>query len=283
MRRSDRRAPVGRARIWPEPERDAGLRLNEYVEAARDVRVERPRGLVSGALQGRLAPGLGCRRSCGRADRAPPRVRRRLRLLHPIVPFVTEALWQRSPTTDHGALLARAAWPAVREDPLDPRDQTRRLAAEYELVRAAVSALRQIRAEYRVPPDETIEAIVVPVAGSRPVFVTEAEAIGRLARASLRLAGTSTTGAVATALLPNGSTLQVPLADLIDVDRECARLRGELTEAERHLGAVRDRLQNPAFTERANPQVVEGARQQEREWSARMEQLRDKVQSLCRA
>jgi valyl-tRNA synthetase len=82
-------------------------------------------------------------------------------------------------------------------------------------------------------------------------------------------------------VLSDGTEVVVPLAGVVDLDRECARLRGELSELERHLASLEQRLANERFTAKAPATVVEGERQKQREWSARREQLSRKVEELC--
>ncbi len=265
--------------VWPPASRGAGLRLNEYAEAARAFVWNDLADWYLEHNKRRLAPDWDATdRGVARAvlvhafDGA-------LRLLHPIVPFITEALWQRLPTTESFQYLIRASWPIVRTDVTTAAQP----AAQYELVRAAVSAIRQIRADYHVPPERTVDVVIIPAAEAREVFVDEGDAIGRLAKGVVRVASKAPEGAAATGLLPDGSHVLVPLAGVIDVDKECARLRGELSQAEKLLTGVRARLGNPAFTERAKAEVVEGARQQERELATRSDQLRGKVASLCGA
>jgi valyl-tRNA synthetase len=67
----------------------------------------------------------------------------------------------------------------------------------------------------------------------------------------------------------------------VDVQKECARLAGELGALEKQLGALRARLASDGFVTRARPDVVEAERQKEQEWSARREQLARKVAQLC--
>src|SRR5205085_5829958 len=96
-------------RIWKPEERYAGLRLNEYAESARRFVWNELADWYVESAKGRLnTPGAD--RDVARAvlvhcfDQA-------LRLLHPIVPFVTEALWQKLPSRAANALLATSAWP----------------------------------------------------------------------------------------------------------------------------------------------------------------------------
>jgi valyl-tRNA synthetase len=227
-----------------------------------------------------------------------------LRLLHPVVPFVTEALWQRLPTTDHGALLARAAWPAVRDLRTPPSGSPvtglvsgrQTSAAEYDLVREAISAVRQMRADYAVSPGTIVDAVIEPAPGARDLFVEEAGAIGRLTRSQARVVGASRgahapTGAgsdhgpgnpVAAAVLSDGSIVSVPLGGVIDVAKECARLRTESGRLDAQLTNLRQQLANARFLASAPESVVEQTRAKEREWAARADQLRVRVRALCR-
>jgi valyl-tRNA synthetase len=70
---------------------------------------------------------------------------------------------------------------------------------------------------------------------------------------------------------------------MIDVEKECARLKGEVENLDRQLAGLRARLANESFVSRARPEVVESERLKERDWTARREQLAAKVASLCGA
>ncbi|MDE3174409.1 MAG: valine--tRNA ligase, partial [Gemmatimonadota bacterium] len=140
--------PDGRA--WRSDERYAGMRLNEYAETARRFVWSELADWYVEAVKGRLAE-AGPDGEVARAvlvhafDMA-------LRLLHPIVPFITEAIWQRLPSRPGGALLTAAEWPAAS-------GLGGGAAREFELVRDAVVALRQVRAEYAVPPGRVVDAV----------------------------------------------------------------------------------------------------------------------------
>jgi valyl-tRNA synthetase len=106
--------------------------------------------------------------------------------------------------------------------------------------------------------------------------------IGRLARATVRV-DRAPEDAAAHAVLSGGASLAVPLAGLIDVDKECAKLRQELTGLEKQLSGLERRLADEKFTARAPAQVVEAERTKLAEWTARRQQLSDKVRTLCGA
>jgi valyl-tRNA synthetase len=196
-------------------------------------------------------------------------------LLHPVVPFISETLWQRLPGHEADTFLAAARWPAVRA-------KVDAYGAEFEVVRSAVGALRQVRSDYALPPAKLVDAVVVPGgAAARAVLLEEAPLVGRLTRAVVQVADAAPAAASAQAVVADGTELFVPLAGLVDVEKECAKVRTDLEALARQLSALRGRLANEGFVTRAKPEVVEAERTKEREWSAREEQLARKLAQLC--
>jgi valyl-tRNA synthetase len=251
-----------------------GLRLNEYAEAARTFVWNDLADWYVEHCKARLAPGWDRRdREIARAVLVHA-LDAGLRLMHPIVPFVTETLWQALPTTDAGTFLATAAWPLARDE-IDPAR-----GLEYERVRDAVGALRQIRADYRIPPGRVLDAVVIPVPAATPVFVEEADAIGRIARYTVRVVAETPAGAAAAAVLSDGSRVVVPLEGVIDVAKECARLRAERDQLASQLDALRKRLAGP-FAAKGRPDVVAAERRKAEEWTGRLSQLDGHLRALC--
>jgi valyl-tRNA synthetase len=271
-------------RVWRELERNSGLRLNEYAEAARRFVWNELADWYLESLKSRLDAG-GDDREVARAvlvhtfDYA-------LRLLHPIVPFVTEALWQKLPGHENGTFLATAEWPdyltgEAREDEAlltgDPE-----IADEFELVREAVLAIRQIRAENNVAPGKSIEVVLRAAdADLQDIFGEEAATVGRLTRADVRIADGVPVSAAAHAVLSGGAEVIVPLAGLIDVTKECARLRSEVAQLTTQIGSREARLSNAKYLERAPADVVAGDRAILDEMKSKRDQLTERVQSLC--
>jgi valyl-tRNA synthetase len=93
--------------------------------------------------------------------------------------------------------------------------------------------------------------------------------------------GAAPAGAAAHAVLPRGLELVLPLAGVVDLEKESAKLGNELGGLEKQLNALRGRLANEKFTSKAPPEIVDAERAKEREWSARSEQLRAKLQELA--
>jgi valyl-tRNA synthetase len=195
------------------------------------------------------------------------------------MPFITETLWQRLPSpvaADRGEFLAIAPWPLPH--PISKAETD--WIARFDLVREAVSAVRQIRSDYAIPPGKSIEAVIQSRANTS-LFTDHARLIGQLARAAIRVGAAPTDAAAAHSVLTDGSEVIVPLGGLVDLAKECGKLRGELEQLETQLESLSKRLRNEGFTSRAPAAVVESERKKEEEWVKRREQLSDKVKSLC--
>src|SRR6266480_2041295 len=199
-----------------------------------------------------------------------------LRLLHPVVPFITEELWQKLPGRKSEDLLIIAEWPRVRAALYDQR-----ASKDFARVQEAVSAIRNIRAEYRIPPKARLEAALAAKAeDARKAFQGERETIIRLAQlAELAFDGQGR-GAGAHAVLADGSEVFVALSDAIDVQQECRRLSGELTRLEQQLAGLAAKLTNQQFVARAPAEVVAKEREKERAWHDQRQVLADKLKSL---
>jgi valyl-tRNA synthetase len=256
---------------WTEAQRDSGMRFDGYAEAARRFVWNELADWYVEATKARLqSPGAD--REVARAvlvqlfDEA-------LRLLHPIMPFITEALWRRLPTHTPGTFIATAAWPRPVA--------TVTGGTGFEIVRQAIDAIRQIRADYAIPPGQRVTAFMVAATGpARDALIAERALVARMARAELST-DAAPAGAAAHAVLASGVELVIPLAGAVDLQKECAKLRDELDGLEKQLAALQGRLANERFTSKAPPAVVEAERAKEREWSARREQLHAKVRALC--
>jgi len=286
-------AALGPARpaagVWDQSEMRAGLRLSEYTESARRFVWNELADWYLESTKSRLAAG-GDDGEVARAvlvhsfDAA-------LRLLQPIVPFITDVLWRRlpSPGRGRGDFIAQASWPC--------RDDAFRTEPGFELVREAINAIRQLRADYAIPPGERIRAVFdTGAAGENAsrdatIFAGESEFIARIARCDISAGSAEKTESAettanaekggATILLSSGSRITVALAGVIDIEKECRKARTELEKLASQLTALDTRLANPGFTDRAPAHIVEAERRKQREWTSRRGQLADKVSSLC--
>ena len=199
-----------------------------------------------------------------------------LKLLHPITPFLSEELWGHL-AGSRGELLAAATWPEIDGEYVDANAED-----AFARVQAAISAVRTVRAEYHVPPGKTVRAIVQPVDdAARSAFEAERPTIERLAKiGDLGMGGEIGETIGAHAVLPDGSSIFVPLGDAIDVETERARLNSELERIEKQLSGVAAKLQNEQFVSRAPATVVDREREKERSWKEQRDALAAKLRAL---
>ena len=198
-----------------------------------------------------------------------------LRLLHPIVPFITEELWQKLPGRRSGELLITAPWPSPETRRIDTR-----VEAEFGAVQQAITAIRNIRAEYRVSPKTKLAAAIrASGPAARGVFESERETIVRLAQLeSVTSDGAALQGAHA--VLSDGSEVVVALTGAIDLGQECRRLADELTRLDKQLHGLAAKLGNEQFTSRAPADVVAKERQKEQAWRTQRDALAGKLAAL---
>src|SRR5207249_5010540 len=153
---------------------------------------------------------------------------------------ITEALWQKLPGRKTGEFLIRAEWPRLGAAPEDGRGK------DFERVRDAVLAVRQIRGDYNVAPGKMLDVVIL-APNDRRVYDENAPTIGRLGRARVSISTGPAPESAAHAVLGGGNEIVVPLAGLIDVDKECQRLRGELAALEKQIVSREQRLANPKY------------------------------------
>jgi valyl-tRNA synthetase len=200
-----------------------------------------------------------------------------LKLLHPTMPFITEALWQRLPGRAENASIEQGPWPVP-----DSRAEDSAALAEFASIQEIVGAVRSIRAEYGVQPGHSVRvSIAEPSAVARRAIAAEEGTIRRLAKVSALGAGGEGNGqGAAHAVLQDGTTVTVPLGDLIDIDRECARLGAELERLSLIIIGQEKKLENEQFTSRAPEIVVTKEREKLVSWRDQAETLRRKRAQL---
>ena len=263
------------AGAWAPDELAAGLRLNELAETGRRFVWNELADWYLEAIKSRLlTPGDDA--EVARSvlvhvfDQA-------LRLLHPIVPFVTEALWQRLPGHVDGTFLATSSWPETRTPALVPSGD----GLAFALIKEIVEAMRRVRSEYAIPPGKMIDAFAVTTPAARQMLGEERSLIARLARTQFAFVEQAPSEAAANVVLAGGTELIVPLAGLIDIRKECARLETELVALERQLTALEARLANSGFVDRAPAHIVDAERAKREEWRTRAGLLRARYEGLC--
>jgi valyl-tRNA synthetase len=200
-----------------------------------------------------------------------------LRLLHPIMPFITEALWQRLPGKGDGASISTAPWPGA-----DARARDDEALAHFAAVQEMVSAIRNLRASYGVNPGQQVNAYALPK--NSPYTMTygrEWPTIKKLAKVSnpTMLQGGGMTPEAATSVLSDGTEVFIALEGP-DLEREKVRLGEEHTRLKQLINAQHSKLSNAAFVAKAPPAVVEKERQKLLDWSAQAEVISNHLARL---
>ncbi len=178
---------------------------------------------------------------------------RSLRLLHPLMPFVTEEIWQRFGI--EGSVMVEP-WPKPHPELRDAQAEER-----FDFAEQLVVAIRSFRSGHGLGPGTPLTVRVRGDDRQRSVLATLDEEIRRVGRIeALEVLDGATDGAGHARMVVDGAEVLVPLAGLLDPEAECARLRKRLDELALEADRAARKLDNPGFTQKAPPSVVEKER-----------------------
>ncbi|KPJ86111.1 hypothetical protein AMJ57_00475 [Parcubacteria bacterium SG8_24] len=197
-----------------------------------------------------------------------------LKLWHPFMPFVTEEIHRRAFAEGEGDFLMVASWgdPA----PVAPESDV----GDFDMVRDIITAIRNLRATYRVDVGREID---VTVHADRQIGLVKrhAEVIRRLAKvAVLTVAEGGDRPSGAASSVVRGIRVHVPLGDIIDIEQERSRIMTEIRKTEDYLTALEKKLGNRAFIERAPSEVVEAERRKREAARDRLDKLQEQLTVL---
>ena len=198
-----------------------------------------------------------------------------LRLLHPFMPFITEEIWQAIP--HEGKFLMLADWPKYDESLEFPVE-----AAHMESVMNAIRAVRNRRAEMNVPPSKKSTLYVVSDKGE--IFRQGEGFICRLAYADkVLICETDPEGHEnMVCVVTNDAKLYIPLEELIDFEKELARIEKEKANCLKQIAMFEGKLSNEAFVSRAPEKVVAEQREKLEKNRALLAQLEESEKRLRR-
>jgi valyl-tRNA synthetase len=217
-----------------------------------------------------------------------------LRALHPITPFVTEEIWQEvAPRLglDAGSILSRS-YPCVDSHPEqlsggaleDFQVHTRRFPLEstqIETLIIAVNEVRSLRSQLGVSPARMVPLLIEGSMEGPGLFASIAlmlQALCRIERIDTLPAGATPPPSAASPLF--GAVAHIPLAGLIDLDAERARVAKELKRVEGEIAKCQAKLGSATFVANAPAAVVGQERQRQAEWSAQLAALREQAARL---
>ncbi|WP_338555253.1 valine--tRNA ligase [Paenibacillus sp. KS-LC4] len=192
------------------------------------------------------------------------------RLIHPFMPYISEEIWQHLP--HEGETITLAAWPQY-----DAALEAPEAVKEMELLMDIIRSVRNVRAEVNVPMSKKIELLIKPTSEAEAVILTRNEEFVR------RFCGTSKLETGLDLLAPDkamsgivtGAELYFPLAGLIDISQEIARLEKELATLNSEVTRIEKKLGNEGFVAKAPAKVIEEERSKMKDYADK----RDKVQA----
>jgi valyl-tRNA synthetase len=187
-----------------------------------------------------------------------------LRLLHPVMPFVTDELW--SALTGEDSVMM-AAWPTFSFS--DPAAE-----AEVESLMRLVTEIRRFRSDQGLRPGQRVPARLAGIE-TTPLAAHEAPI-----RSLLRLTDAAAGFAVSASLVAEGVTVELDLAGTVDVAAERARMEKDLAAARKEAAQMSAKLGNPAFTDKAPADVVAKSRQRLADAEADIARLAARLESL---
>ncbi|SMC87279.1 valyl-tRNA synthetase [Desulfocicer vacuolatum DSM 3385] len=176
-------------------------------------------------------------------------------MLHPFMPFVTEEIWEKLPTTSGSVMSAR--FPGIEDNELLVRDEA--VEGDMEHVFGVISGIRNIRSTMNIPPSMQLGVSMQTMDARERRIIEENHAmIENLARLdSLEVTEPGEAPPSSATAVVNGTSIYVSLMGVIDFDKEAARLDKEIAKVTKELVAVSKRLNNESFLEKAPEDVVE--------------------------
>ena len=199
-----------------------------------------------------------------------------LRLLHPFMPFITEEIWQAIP--HEGKFIMASDWPVWRDKLAFPADEE-----SMELVKDAITAIRARRAEMNVPANKRVNMTISTQ--RQDVFTAGIPFFGRLAGAEgVTVSDTVDEGAMEregmVEVVTHAARIFIPLAELVDFEKELARIAKEKENCLKQIAMFEGKLSNESFVSRAPEKVVNDQREKLAKAKALLEQLEESEKRL---
>ena len=198
-----------------------------------------------------------------------------LRLLHPIMPFVTEAIWQEMP--HDGESIVVAAYPEVKAELDNPTAE-----ADFQSLTDLIKAVRTIRTEANGPMSTEIDVLIkTSDENLARIFDENSDYINRFVKPkSLEISADVAAPKLAMTQIISGAEVYVPLEELIDLDEEIARLQGDLKKFAGEVKRAEGKLGNEKFVNNAPEAVVAEEREKLADWQAKLAATESRLEEL---
>ncbi|MGK0550948.1 valine--tRNA ligase [Enterococcus faecalis] len=198
-----------------------------------------------------------------------------LRLLHPIMPFVTEEIWEKIP--HEGSSLVVATYPVVREELTDEA-----AAAGMEVLKEVIRSVRNIRAEVNTPLSKPITLLIKTNDEKVQAFLTANKSyLERFCNPEeLTIGSDLIAPELAMSAILTGVEVYLPLAGLINIEEEIARLEKELAKWDQEVKRVQGKLSNERFMANAPEAVVAAERAKEKDYLEKQTTVKERIAQL---
>ncbi|MGO2101044.1 valine--tRNA ligase [Vagococcus salmoninarum] len=198
-----------------------------------------------------------------------------LRLLHPIMPFVTEAIWEKIP--HQGESIVTAVYPTVQPELSDEK-----AAKGMEVLKELIRLVRNIRSEVNTPLSKAITLLIKTNQSSVEEFLLENQNyIQRFCNPEeLVISANVKAPELAMSGVITGAEIYLPLADLINIEEEIIRLEKELAKWTKEVKMVQGKLSNERFVANAPDEVVAGEREKEKGYLEKQASVTERIATL---
>jgi valyl-tRNA synthetase len=197
-----------------------------------------------------------------------------LRLLHPVMPFITEELWHH--VAVNGGSIMSAAFPQADPTLIDPQAEE-----EMALIMGVTTAIRNIRGEMNISPAAQLEAVVHGPERLLKLLETHSPSVRDLAKLSnLTLRRDGDRPRLAASAMVQGLEIFLPLEGVLDFKEETRRLQKEIGKLEPELARTKKKLANEDFLVRAPAEVVAKEREKSDRLGAKLQKLQEQLHRL---
>jgi len=187
-----------------------------------------------------------------------------LKLLHPFMPFITEEIWQALPHEGESIMISQ--WPQY-----DEKLNFKKEEAEFEILMDAIKAIRNTRSQMNVPPSKKADLFIETA--HKEIFENGKKFLERLASAAEVHIGDRFDMDGAVQVIANGSKTLIPMDELVDKEKERARLEKEKAACEKDFAMISGKLSNQGFLAKAPQAVVDGEK-------AKLEKIKEKMKLI---
>ncbi|WP_028976676.1 valine--tRNA ligase [Sporolactobacillus terrae] len=198
-----------------------------------------------------------------------------LKLLHPIMPFITEEIWQHIP--HEGETIMHSDWPTVNAQWNDAEAEQ-----EMTALQNVIRSVRNIRSEMNVAPKKPVELLIKTKSEQETtIFEANKDYIERFCNPETLAIGTDIQAPEkAVSAVISGADIYLPLSGLINVDDEISRLKKELEKMNAEVERTKKKLSNPRFVDKAPEQVVNKEREKQADYIEKRDKLDARIAEL---